>query len=598
MSKNIVKSTIILLLSTIIIFNIILFPTLSYAASTYTQRLKSGIDEFPKQYQTYLEKLKESHPNWTFDAYYTGISWDELIANETDHGHNRVIRTADDSWKCSCGNVASGYACASKGIISYYLDPRNFLDDVSVFQFLEISYNSNVHQLSGVETAVKNTFLDNRVTFNLDGNERNMSYAEIILDAAKESGMSPYSIRTKIIQEVGTQGSRSVTGNYPGYEGYYNFYNYGAYDAGNAIANALEYAKNAGWDNQYTAIVEGAKLLANSYTNAGQNTAYFYKWDVVGNSILKSGNEQTFNNKSYFFRHQYMTNVQDPKSQSKTLFNLYASIGIIDENLNFIIPIYDNMPSRPVGLPSTIAQDDDTLVYYVTDSDGINVRSEPTTSGNTRICSIPKDTKIIVLEKDVANANGYTWYKIQLENGTVGYVVKNYIAYYSGKEIESNTENNSEPNNNNNNNEQNNNQNKETKPNTDTTKYFKLDSKNLIATIIPDATVKNITSDKKYTIKNTENKVLSENDVIKNEYKLIDNNKNIEYKIVKLGDSNGDGKVNSADLLSIQKHLLNVRKIDNKIRLLAADANNDGKVNSADLLKIQKHLLNITKISL
>ena len=51
--------------------------------------------------------------------------------------------------------------------------------------------------------------------------------------------MSPYSIASKIIQEVGTKGSNSVSGTYSGYEGYYNFYNLGAYDTGNAIVNGL-----------------------------------------------------------------------------------------------------------------------------------------------------------------------------------------------------------------------------------------------------------------------------------------------------------------------------------------------------------------------
>ena len=70
--------------------------------------------------------------------------------------------------------------------------------------------------------------------------------------------MSPYSIVTKIIQEVGTKGSSSVSGTYEGYKGYYNFYNLGAYDTGNAIVNGLKYARDKGCNNQYIAIIEGA----------------------------------------------------------------------------------------------------------------------------------------------------------------------------------------------------------------------------------------------------------------------------------------------------------------------------------------------------
>ena len=57
------------------------------------------------------------------------------------------------------------------------------------------------------------------------------------------------------------------------------------------------------WTDPYRAIVGGAKLLANSYTNAGQNTAYFYKWDVVGTTILKAGQSQQISS-SKCFNHQ------------------------------------------------------------------------------------------------------------------------------------------------------------------------------------------------------------------------------------------------------------------------------------------------------
>lgn len=559
----------------IIILSNLFIPYKTYAASKYIQTVKSGVENFPKEYQEYIKKLKEAHPNWSFDAYYTGISWSELLANETDHGHNRVIKTADELWKCSCGNIASGYACASSGIIAYYLDPRNFLDDVSIFQFLEISYNSNVHNLSGVEKSVKNTFLDNTITFNLDGKEKKMSYAEIILEAAKESNMSPYSIRTKIIQEVGSKGSNSITGKYEGYEGYYNFFNYGAYDAGNAIVNALEYAKKAGWDNQYTAIVEGAKLLANSYTNAGQNTAYFYKWDVVGNSILTSGNTQSFNDKSYFFKHQYMTNVQDPKSQSKTLFNLYANAGILDENLNFIIPIYDNMPEKAVGLPSKIDQTEDKLIYIVTDSDGINVRKEPTTSSN-KLCSIPKDTKVIVLEKNAATANGYVWYKIQLENGVIGYVASDYIEYYSGNDDKKPDETPTE------------------------SKKVKIDKEQSNIVVIPEVTGKIISEElniKNYTIIDLKQNKIKDDELVGTGYKITDTDKNEIYTIIKLGDVNGDGIVKATDYMKIKNYIMNVSELD-KYQKEAADVNKDGNVKATDYMKIKNFIMGNSNIEL
>ena len=307
-TQKIIKKILIILIIVAILCLFVIPTNKVYAASTYTQTLKSGIDSFPEEYKAVLEQIQKIHPNWTFEAYYTDISWDTLVLNETTHRKNRVIKSADASWKCSCGDLASGYVCASKGIIKYYLDPRNFLNEVNIFQFLEISYNEKIHTIDGIKSAVKGTFLDNTVTYKvfemkevpvedttdakeeqetttdttetlateetktenlnevetieeskITENEKTETvktelkeveveytkhYAEIILEAAKQSNMSPYSIVTKIIQEVGTKGSSSVSGTYEGYKGYYNFYNLGAYDSGNAIVNGLKYARD------------------------------------------------------------------------------------------------------------------------------------------------------------------------------------------------------------------------------------------------------------------------------------------------------------------------------------------------------------------
>ncbi len=55
------------------------------------------------------------------------------------------------------------------------------------------------------------------------------------------------------------------------------------------------------WDSQYKAIVNGAKLIGKKYIEAGQNTAYFNKWDVVGTKILKDGETQSVQRKRFVF---------------------------------------------------------------------------------------------------------------------------------------------------------------------------------------------------------------------------------------------------------------------------------------------------------
>ena len=313
-------------------------------AVQYVQYIRSGINAFPTDYQVKLNEIAKEHPNWNFQAYYTGISWDTLIEKERDESihRNRVIATSDLSWKNNCNFEENGYACASDEIVAYYLDPRNFLNEKNIFQFVESSYNSDTQTLEVIQKSVKGTFLDSTITCkDNEDNDITMSYSQIIIEAAKQSNISAFYIKSKIIQEVGVQGSDSVKGNYVGYEGYYNFYNYGASDTGNPIENGLKFAKENQWDSQYKAIVNGAKLIGKKYIEAGQNTAYFNKWDVVGTKILKDGETQSVQEKDLFW-HQYMTNIQDPTNQSYSNYKLYADN--LDENITFIIPVYNNMP--------------------------------------------------------------------------------------------------------------------------------------------------------------------------------------------------------------------------------------------------------------
>ena len=65
------------------------------------------------------------------------------------------------------------------------------------------------------------------------------------------------------------------------------------------------------------------------------------------------------------------------------------------------------------------------------------------------------------------------------------------------------------------------------------------------------------------------------------------------YSVVIYGDSNGDGKLSSADLLITQKHILGLSEIYTA-RLEAADINNDGTVNSRDLVVCQRKILGLS----
>ena len=79
--------------------------------------------------------------------------------------------------------------------------------------------------------------------------------------------------------------------------------------------------------------------------------------------------------------------------------------------------------------------------------------------------------------------------------------------------------------------------------------------------------------------------------------KIMDNNSLvIEYTLIMYGDVNGDGKINSIDLLVLQRHILEIEKLGN-IYVKAGNVRKNGKApSSVDCLLIQRHILGLQNI--
>ena len=170
-----------------------------------------------------------------------------------------------------------------------------------------------------------------------------VSYADIIMEAAKQSGVSPYVIAAMILQEQGKGTSDSISGTHGAYPGIYNYFNLGAYahDGMGAVDAGLNYAAQSGtgnrpWNTIEKSIVGGAILYGANYVNAGQDTFYLKKFNVQGTNL---------------YQHQYMTNVPAAASEGAKVADAYND-SIKATALVFKIPVYNNMPDTACPMPT------------------------------------------------------------------------------------------------------------------------------------------------------------------------------------------------------------------------------------------------------
>lgn len=410
---------------------------------------KEGIENFPDSYKPYLEELQKKYPNWKFTALYTGLDWNYVIDNENKFGKNLVPKSYSDRWKNTNPGeynveVDSGWVDCSRRAIEYTMDPRNFLNEIRLFQFEGLSYDSKTNNKEGIEKILYGTEFYNKIVQYLDssGNTITMTkkYSDLILSAGQTSQVSSYHLASRIKQEVGPFLSHSsISGNVPGYEGLYNFYNIGATSSSEpmgAIKNGLQYAKDGKgasqatkdkylipWNTKEKSITGGGIFIGSSYINLGQDTVYLQKFHV------------TSNNGGELFWHQYMTNVLAPYSESKSIYNGYIDTGLLSGSMSFIIPVYENMPEIPVQNPNILESDftSDNTKVYADVSTTLNIRTGPSTSYEV-ITSVDKNTIMTKIAK--GKQSGDLWDMVKLSNGIIGYAFHSYLKEVPKVQIE------------------------------------------------------------------------------------------------------------------------------------------------------------------
>lgn len=319
---------------------------------------------FPESYKPYLRKLHEQHPKWIFTAQKLGVDWNTALKEECVVGRNLVHSSALASWKSmekGAYDFNGGYwygldgswVAASKEIIMYYMDPRNFLNDTYIFMFENQSYDPLYQTESGVKTILADTFMSGSYT--CPDTKKKYTYSQTFMDAAKKSGVSPYHLASRCRNEQGVNGAPQSLGTVKGYENYFNFFDIQAYATSTMTAAEMgcKYAKTTNptyllpWTNQYKSIVGGSIFLGTGYITKGQDTLYLQKFDMVdgGNGL---------------YYHQYMTCVFGQANEAISLKNAYSQ-DILNSAMEFKIPVYNNMPDKLCPKPTSSGDNNNYL---------------------------------------------------------------------------------------------------------------------------------------------------------------------------------------------------------------------------------------------
>lgn len=325
---------------------------------------------FPKSYSYKLWQLHKKKPKWRFKPVKVGYAWKDMLNKQVKPGINLIGRKDIKSWlsyEKGAFNVKkdrhyiydSRWYPASRWLSAYYLDPRNFLNEEDIFQFLGHGFDSSYQTRSLVAKGFANSFMDSK----------KINYKDIIYEAGRNAKVNPNVIVAMIIMEQGWQGtSPLISGKVKGYKGLYNYFNIGAYHDKvfqNKVHRGLWYAGgqknskgkvttrkfNRPWTSRKKSIQGGAEFYRQNYINNRQDTYYFKKFN-------------NNNGKNNVGSHQYMTNAAGALGEGRLLARALKDVNTY---YTFYIPVYNAMPSKACPLPSTKGSNDNLLKKLIID---------------------------------------------------------------------------------------------------------------------------------------------------------------------------------------------------------------------------------------
>ncbi len=535
---------------------------------------------FPESYWPYLAYLKNKYPNWNFIPVITNLNWNNVINGEA--GKNYIQSTNDAYRTSSTVAEPGGWYYAKSGVIAFYMDPRNFLNEKFIFMFEKLDFNSSD------EAVYPNVLGELFGSSYLNSSE----YINYFINAGRDFLVNPVHLGSRVVQEGGSNQNYSAVSGTSGLyyngtllNGYYNFFNVGAFTdsiTSSPVTRGLAYAagivgcstppctsNGRPWNTPEKAIRGGAQFLSGGYISQGQYTMYFQKFNTSPTASAAP------------YTHQYMTNVQAPASEALNTFHSYNDLNIIGNAYTFAIPIYNSIPiatSLPsigntnnnlsnitIGGNQIVGFDSDVInyTYYVpleTNSIDLNATAENTLSivdgiGNIELSANTNNISITVVSED-GEVKTYYIEVLKVNDITnMSEIIQNICA----------------------------------KVNNDYISNIRINTQ--ISSIINN--ILSTSPSSIITVKDSSGNTVQTTNKFKTGQSLTINSTSNEiktFKVAVIGDVNGDGDITIFDLLKIQKHLLGASVMSNEYRT-AADTNNDDIVTILDLLRVQKHLL-------
>lgn len=320
------------------------------------------VGDFPKSYQSAINTLTAEYPNCQFVADSVPLSFseavsmqDDLFVKTTNKSYNswRSMRKGCYDWnKNKFMPVGDGsYYGASREVIAYFLDPRNFLNNDDFYIFLDQSFKNSCVTISDLENFLKGTFLDGTVS-NENDTYHGKTFAEIIFEAAKITNINPLIIAVNILNASGNNGNALTNGFKLKKTVVYNYFNISAFGntANEILKNSANYAYSQGWTTQSKAIIEGACKISNDNSHLENNTFYYQNFNV-------------FDIEGRVF--QYSQDVEETVNCAKLLSKFYKD----KSNIKFVfhIPVFTTIPSSVSPLPS---KTDKLNNYYIDNMEG------------------------------------------------------------------------------------------------------------------------------------------------------------------------------------------------------------------------------------